>query len=57
MRSVRLISNADGADLPERFPLAKTTKDSISWYRAQLRKDAPEALTDRMAREMRELKR
>lgn len=37
-------------------PLAKTTKDSISWYHAQLREDDPEVPTDRMAREITELK-
>jgi predicted transcriptional regulator len=33
-----------------KFPHARTTKDSIAWYRSRLRRDDPEVPTDREAR-------
>lgn len=33
-----------------KYPHAQTTKDSIAWYRSQLRKKNPDVVTDREAR-------
>ena len=38
----------------ERFPQAATSMGSIAWYRSKLRKDHPDLLTDRQAREKEE---
>lgn len=34
----------------ERFPAAKTSAASVSWYRSTLRREDPEVLTDAQAR-------
>lgn len=34
----------------EKFPHARTTKDSIAWYRSRLRREDPEVPTDREAK-------
>ena len=38
----------------KRFPQAATSMGSIAWYRSKLRKDHPDLLTDRQAREKEE---
>jgi metal-responsive CopG/Arc/MetJ family transcriptional regulator len=51
------VTNEDAVELvKERFPLAKTSRDSIAWYRAQMRREDAEILTDRQARELKQLK-
>lgn len=37
-----------------KFPHAKTTRDSIAWYRSRMRRDDPSVPTDREARVKRE---
>jgi hypothetical protein len=34
----------------EKFPHARTTRDSIAWYRSKLRREDPEVPTDREAK-------
>jgi predicted transcriptional regulator len=37
------------ARVMEKFPHARTTRDSIAWYRSRLRREDPEVPTDREA--------
>lgn len=37
------------ASVLNRFPHAKTTRESIAWYRSRLRRENPEVVTDREA--------
>ncbi|WP_246162991.1 ribbon-helix-helix protein, CopG family [Sphingorhabdus lacus] len=38
------------ARVMDKFPHARTTKDSIAWYRSRLRREDPEVPTDREAK-------
>lgn len=51
-------SNEDALKaVKKKFPQAATSMASISWYRSKLRKEKPNILTDREAREKKQPKR